>query len=99
MPNISVGFAPQSKGEINQYVGQIPSQLFNILRDTRAFKGWLDSKTDGELLAFGYVQGEVDILRSVFNDLKQLADIHDGNAALASPKDFNTFARQVRRIV
>ncbi len=101
MANLNAGFAPQSKSEVNQLAGQLPSTVFAVLRDARSFKAWLDSKTDADLLAtpFSFIQAEIDVIRSTFVDLLQLATIHDGTANLTVAKDFNAFAKQIRRPV
>lgn len=99
MANLNAGFAPYTKSEVNALAGQLPTTVFAVLSDIRSFKTWLDSKSDADLLAapFAFTQGEIDVTRSAFTDLKQLADIHDGLATLGSVKDFNAFAKQIRR--
>lgn len=58
-------------------------------------KLFLDGISDANLISlYGYVQGDVDILRSALGDIEQLRAIYQGTATLAVAKDFRTFAKQ-----
>jgi hypothetical protein len=98
MANLIAGRAPTSKAEVNNLAGQLPTTLYANLQQIRQFKTWLDSKTDADLLAapFSFTQPEIDVIKSTFVDLLQLAQIHDGLATLGTAKDFNAFAKQIR---
>lgn len=84
---------PVDQSQINSQAGTIARTLHVTFAEVKQIKYYLDSKTDGELVALGFVQGEVDTLRSAVGDLDQLRTIYEGSAALAVAKDFRTFAR------
>lgn len=77
-----------NKAVIDSRVGNLAWQLRDQLGAVQRVKQWLDSKTDQELIAMGYVQGEVDVLKSAFTDLNKLARIADGLDTQAQANDF-----------
>lgn len=59
------------------------------------FKAFLDTIPDATLIsAYGFVQADIDVLRSALADLEQLRTIYQGAANLAVAKDFRAFAKQ-----
>lgn len=84
-----------SQAEINASAGQIARQVFAALDKVEQFKAFLDTKTDPDLVALGFVQADVNVLRSAIGDLEQLSNIFLGQVNLASAKDFRTFAKQL----
>lgn len=84
-----------TKADIDAIAGATARSVNVVFRDVVFFKAYLDTKTDGDLIALGYVQAEVDSLRSAFGDLKQLTDIFNGAATLGVAKDFKTFAKRL----
>lgn len=43
---------------------------------------------------YGFVQADVNVLRSALNDIEQLRTIYQGSVNLPTAKDFRTFAGQ-----
>lgn len=82
-----------SKADVNNRAGNVAIAIRNDLREAAAFKAWLDTQADADLVALGFVQAEVNTLRSAFGDLNQLETIYTGAANLATAKDFRTFAK------
>jgi hypothetical protein len=41
----------------------------------------------------GYVQADLNTLRSAIGDMDQLRSVYQGASAVATPKDFRTFAK------
>lgn len=89
-----VGLNP-AKSEIDTVSGGILRDVHTSLDRAKKFKFWLDAKTDGQLIAIGYVQAEVDDMRSAYADANQLSTLYDGTATLGVAKDFRTFARRL----
>ena len=87
-----VGF-PTAKGDVDSRAGQLSLQLRDTFTQIQTFAAWLATQTDANLITLGYVQGEVNTLRSAITDLDQLRTIFQGGAALASAKDFRTFSK------
>jgi hypothetical protein len=79
----------------------INAQATNIARDldraflrVQQFAAWLATQPDATLItSYGYVQADLDVLRSATTDLDQLRTIYQGGAILAVAKDFRTFAK------
>lgn len=74
---MSVGF-PTDKANIDGKAGNIALQIRDGLIEASRMKAWLDSKTAQDLIALGYVQADVDALKSAFTDLDNLAKIASG---------------------
>lgn len=84
-----------TKQYVYDTVGQLAKRLDAVLDDIQKNKAWLDTITDGVLLAapFNASQGDLDILRSAQSDLDQLRVIYQGGATLGVAKDFRTFTK------
>ena len=91
---MAAGLGP-TRTEIDTQAGVIARSVQKAMNDVREFKYYLDGKTDQQLLALGYVQAEVDDLRSAYADLYALTDVYRGSALVAVLKDFRTFARRI----
>lgn len=89
---MSLGYAV-SKNDVDSKAAQLALTLRTNFDGIRHFKIWLDTKTDQDLINLGYVQGEVNILRSATGDMDELRRIYEGLANLAVAKDFRTFAK------
>jgi hypothetical protein len=95
---MSVGFAAL-KPDYDQRSGGLAMAVRDALDNVRKFKAHLDTKTDQSLINLGYVQAEVDLMRSAFVDLDQLRTIYEGTANLSVAKDFRAFAKQITGVV
>jgi hypothetical protein len=80
---------------INNQAGALLRQLDNAFLRVQQFKGFLDTIPDATLISlYGYVQGDIDVLRSALSDVEQLRGIYQGASNLAVAKDFRAFAKQ-----
>lgn len=89
---MSLGITP-TKSDVDSLCGGLARDLKTTLSRIVDAKLWLDTKTDANLLALGYVQGEVDSLRSAYVDLNKLAGIFNATQTQATTYDFKTFAK------
>lgn len=89
-----VGLNP-AKSEIDTVSGGILRDIHTSLDRAKKFKFWLDSKSDADLIAMGYVQAEVDNMKSAYADADQLSTLYAGSATLGVAKDFRTFMRRL----
>lgn len=80
------------KATINSRAAALCQQADATFLRIQQFKAWLDTLDDATMTStYGYVQGDLNILRSAFVDLEQLRSIYQGSANLAVAKDFRTF--------
>jgi hypothetical protein len=91
---VAVG-AILTSAEINSTASQVARQVFAALDKVEQFKAFMDTKTDPELVTLGFVQADVNLLRSAMSDLAQLSSIFLGQVNLSVAKDFRTFAKQL----
>lgn len=91
---MSVGMAI-SKSEIDTRAGDITRQFQQSFGDVATLQAFLQQTPNADLVALGYTDQEVTVLKSAFNDLTQLAGIWSGQDAQTTPYDFRTFVRQV----
>lgn len=84
-----------TKGEVDTRMGEVARSFQDVFADATILKTFLDSHVDADLVALGYTAGEVAILKSAIADIAQLYAIYSGTAALAAPKDFTIFLRQL----
>lgn len=84
------------KNTVNARVGSLAQQVDGALLRIQQFKLFLDTIPDATLIsAYGYVQADIDVIRSSLVDLEQLRTIYQGTANLAVAKDFRAFAKQL----
>jgi hypothetical protein len=92
---MSVGLAV-TKAEIDARAGDLARNVQRLAGDAVTLKGYLDGTTEQALVDLGYSTNEVAVLNSAITDLHQLlVQIGSGVEALAAPKDFTTFLRQL----
>lgn len=84
-----------TKQEVDSRAGDIARSFQAAFDNVLVLKLYLDATPDADLVALGYTPGEVGVLKSAWSDLAQLGTIWTGTAALADPKDFRTFVRQI----
>lgn len=84
---MSIGY-PTDKATIDARVGNSVIALRNQLEDVTRIKAWIDTQTDAQLIALGYVQADVDVLRPAFTDLANLAKVANGQATQAQANNF-----------
>jgi hypothetical protein len=91
---MSVGLTV-SKGEIDSRAGDIARRFQQGFEDVLTMKLYLDGTTEQALIDLGYTANEVAVLKTAWADLAQLGEIWVGAAALATPKDFRVFVKQI----
>ena len=91
---MSVGL-PVTKQEIDTRAGDIAREFQRNFTDVATLQMYLEATPNADLVALGYTDQEVATLKTAFVDLTQLGAIWVGAQALADPKDFRTFVRQL----
>jgi len=91
---MSVGF-PRGKAELDFRAGNLVVTLRDTFEDIRHLKALLDTMPDADLLAMGYVQGEVNVLKSAYAALVKLANVATAQDTAPVADDFMFFARQL----
>lgn len=86
---------PVTKDEIDKRGGDIARAFQRNFEDVLTMQTYLEGAPNQDLEALGYSGQEVAVLKTAFADLAQFARIWVGSEALASPKDFRTFVRQL----
>jgi hypothetical protein len=84
------------KNTINNNAASLARTVDGAFLRVQLFKAWLDTQVDANLIsAYGYVQGDLDIIRSSFVDLELLRTVYQGTATQGTLKDFRSFAKQL----
>jgi hypothetical protein len=91
---MSVGL-PITKQEVDARSGDIARAFQRAFEDVITMQSYLLATPNPDLIVLGYTDQEVATLKTAFTDLAQLGTIWTGEAALADPKDFRTFVRQL----
>jgi hypothetical protein len=91
---MSVGL-PVTKSEIDSRAGDIARRFQQSFEDVLTMQMYLVATVNADLIALGYTDQEVAVLKTAFADLEQLGRIWSGSEALPAPKDFRTFVRQI----
>jgi hypothetical protein len=91
---MSVGL-PVTKSEVDSRAGDIARAFQRAFEDVGTMQTYLEATPNPDLVALGYTDQEVATLKTAYTDLTELATIWVGSAALAAPKDFRTFVRQL----
>ena len=82
-----------SKAELDAQAGNTALQVREAFRAVQLLQAWLVTQTNGDLLALGYAQADVDRIKSAFVDLDKLRTIYEGTATQATTYDFRQFAK------
>jgi hypothetical protein len=91
---MSVGL-PVTKDEIDARAGDTARNFQRLFGDVVTLQQYLLATPNPDLVALGYTDQEVATLKTAFTDLTELANIWIGQAALAAPKDFRAFVKQL----
>ena len=81
--------------EINGRAGDLARSFQRSFDQVAMLKSFLDATPDANLVAMGFLQSEVTVLKSAVTDLAQFSTIWTGQQPLAAPKDFTVFVRQL----
>lgn len=83
------------KNTIAGRAGSLFQALDSSFLRIQQYKIFLDTIPDATLIgSYGFVQGDIDVLRSALNDMEQLRTIYQGTVNLSVAKDFRSFAKQ-----
>lgn len=83
------------RNSLNNRAGDLFKTVDSTFLRVQQFKTFLDTIADATLIsAYGYVQADIDVLRSALTDIEQLRTIYQGTVNLAVAKDFRAFAKQ-----
>ena len=93
-----VGFST-NKDSVDARAGQLALTLRDTLAQIVIFKAWLDTQTDTQLIALGYEQPDVDLLRSSYVDLSRLSDVAHAQATQPGASDFFWNAKHLTGLV
>lgn len=91
---MTVGYSTD-KGAIDARAGGLVVQLRNTFEEIARFKGWLDGKTDANLIARGYEQEDVDLLRASFASLAKLERVGRGQDTVPNADNFFFHAKNL----
>jgi hypothetical protein len=84
------------RGQINAQATSLVKTIDRTFLQLDELKTFLDGITDGDLIAIhGYVQADINDLRSALNDMQILALVYRGTQPQASVKDFRLFAKRI----
>jgi hypothetical protein len=91
---MSIGL-PISKQEVDTRTGDLARGFQRAFDDVVTLQNFFAATPDADLIAIGYTENEVAVMKTALNDLAQLGTIWTGAAALPTAKDFRTFVRQL----
>lgn len=84
---MAAGF-PLTREVIDNFSADRARQVQSALSVAQKHHLWLSGVSDGDLLALGYSQGDVDTLRGTYLALDKLARIATAQEVQAAPDDF-----------
>ena len=84
---MTVGF-PLTKDQLDTRLGQVALSVRNGLSDAVQVKALIDGQTDAALIALGYTQAEVTLMRAAYTDLYNLNRVATAQAAQPAANDF-----------
>ena len=92
---------PKTLVDWNSRAGNLAVQLREILRGVQNFYQSLNATPDADLLAQGFAQGDINILRSAVTDANDLAIIFNNgtSAYLTGTHDYTAFIKQLYGVV
>lgn len=88
-----------TRPSLDQRVGAIVVAGEAWFEDVERLKTWLDTQTDADLIALGYAQAEVDVLKSSFTDLHNLRQVAYGQGTQAAANNFFFWGSKLRGIL
>ncbi len=91
---MSVGF-PTDKVSIDARAGDLARRVRDVLTDVQRFQAFLAGKTDAELVALGYTQADVTLLKSAYTQLDSLRTLATGGSTQATANNFLYFSNQL----
>ncbi len=92
---MTVGRTPPDKPTLDSQLAGFLLQINTAMNNVATLKAFLDSQSDANLIAIGYVQAEVNTLRSAYSDAMALHDTWIGASVFTPARDLRTFAKLV----
>jgi hypothetical protein len=93
---VTVGF-PQTLSDLNSQAGSLSVALRTDMVNIQRFQTQLAAIPDATLLAapIGLAQADINVLRSAFADMNDLANVYEGIASthLTGTYDYRTFSK------
>ena len=89
-----VGF-PADKAALDARAGNLAVQLRDSLDAAARLKSWLDTRTEGDLVALGYTAAEVAVLKSAYTDLAALRQVANGQQTVGTANNFLFWSAQL----
>jgi hypothetical protein len=84
------------RSQINGNASQIAKDLDRVFLRANELKTFLDGIADGNLITdYGYLQADINDLRSALLDVEALRLIYIGNQPQTSVKDFRLFLKRI----
>lgn len=84
------------RSQINANAAQIAKDLDKIFIRAQELNTFLLGYPDGNLIAdFGYVQADINVLKSAMADVDALRLVYQGTNPQVSVKDFRLFLKQI----
>jgi hypothetical protein len=77
-----------TKSQLDALAGDIAISVAKDMRRIQELEHFLNITPDAILIALGYVQAEVSLLKSGFIDADKLRTIYEGSVALPATQDF-----------
>lgn len=93
-----LGF-PTNKIDVDSRAGQLALTLRDVFVEIVTFKAWLDTQTDAQLIALGYEQAEVTLLRAAYTDLVNLNNIAHAQDTQPAASDFFWNAKHLTGLI
>lgn len=84
---------PVSKTDVNARMTTVARQLYAAMQTIDQFKTWLDTVTDSDLTGMGFVQADVNQLRSAMTDAAALRTVFLGTGTRTPAYDHRTFIK------
>lgn len=94
---MSVGFAI-SKFDIDNAAGSVARMISSWSEQSMRLATQLDTIPNPDLVAMGFTEDDVALLRSAVNDMNKLAGIYLGQQEQTPAYDFRTFSKRLTGI-
>jgi|SRR5687768_2298507 len=86
---------PFNKDAVNHEIGSVTRQVYASLDNVRKVQQALAATPNQTLLDMGFVQADIDSIKSAFVDLDNLRQVFEGGRNQTVAYDFRTFAKRL----
>ena len=84
-----------TKTDLDNQLAGLALQGYDWLGRVERLKAWLDTKTEGDLVALGYSAGDVTLMKAAYTDLNNLSQTAKGQRTQTPASDFFFNAKQL----